>query len=134
MQRGVEVGHAAASARSLVSRSAAASALKSRTSCSRTSSCTSAIECASAQRWNGSPFSPRVACPHCHGWELRGEPLAPIRPARNTGPHRRACAAAEPVSQDVVLLTRGEELDDDQVTHLRRTSVAAETRERVGVA
>ena len=37
-------------------------------------------------------------------------------------------------SQDVVLLTRGEELDDDQVTHLRRASVAVETRERVGVA
>ena len=76
----------------------------------------------------------RVACPHCHGWELRGSPWPRFGlPGTLARTVERAVLLSR-WSQDVVLLTRGEELDDDQVTHLRRTSVAAETRERVGVA
>lgn len=75
-----------------------------------------------------------VACPHCHGWELRGEPLAQMGlPGTVARTVERALLLSR-WSQDVVLLTQGEELDDDQVTHLRRASVAVETRERVGVA
>ncbi len=75
-----------------------------------------------------------VACPHCHGWDLRGEPLAQIGLPGTLGRTVERALLLSRWSQDVVLLTQGEELDDDQVTHLRRASVAVETRELVGVA
>lgn len=75
-----------------------------------------------------------VACPHCHGWEVRGEALAQIGlPGGLARTVERALLLSR-WSRDVVLLTQGEELDDEQVGRLQRAGVAVETRELAAVA
>jgi thioredoxin reductase (NADPH) len=55
-----------------------------------------------------------VACPHCHGWEVRGEPLAQLslRGMLQRGVERALLLSRW--SSDVVLLTDGEEPDAAQ--------------------
>jgi thioredoxin reductase len=69
-----------------------------------------------------------VACPHCHGWEVRGEPLAQL--SRRGMPQRgveRALLLSR-WSGDVVLLTDGDELDAAQCVRLRAAGVAVQTQ------
>ncbi|GAA5036014.1 FAD-dependent oxidoreductase [Actinopolymorpha pittospori] len=69
-----------------------------------------------------------VACPHCHGWEVRDEPLAQLgfrgMPARGV---ERALLLSR-WSQDVVLLTDGDELDTTHHARLRAAGVTVDTR------
>ncbi|MGW5361739.1 NAD(P)/FAD-dependent oxidoreductase [Actinopolymorpha pittospori] len=69
-----------------------------------------------------------VACPHCHGWEVRGGPLAQLgfrgMPARGV---ERALLLSS-WSKDVVLLTDGDELDTTQHARLRAAGVTVDTR------
>lgn len=74
-----------------------------------------------------------VACPHCHGWEVRGEPLAQIGlPGGLPRTVDRALLLSR-WSQDVVLLTHGEELGDERLARLHRAGVAVDTRGLSGV-
>ena len=58
-------------------------------------------------------------CPYCHGWEVRGEPLA----AYGAGATRLALLLTS-LSDDVVLLTDGKsDLDPDEAERLRQTGV-----------
>lgn len=75
-----------------------------------------------------------VACPHCHGWEVRGEPLAQIGLPGGLARTVERVLLLSRWSRDVVLLSQGEEVDDEQVTRLQRAGVAVETRELAGVA
>lgn len=75
-----------------------------------------------------------VACPHCHGWEVRGEPLAQIGLPGGLARTVERALLLSGWSRDVVLFTQGEELDDEQVARLKRAGVAVETRKVVGVA
>lgn len=72
-----------------------------------------------------------VACPHCHGWEVRGEPLAQLslRGMPQRGVERALLLSRW--SGDVVLLTDGDELDAAQRERLHAAGVAVRTR-RVG--
>ncbi len=75
-----------------------------------------------------------VACPHCHGWEVRNEPLAQIGlPGALARTVERALLLSR-WSSDVLLLTQGEALSDEQVARLGRGGVAVDTREVVAVA
>jgi thioredoxin reductase (NADPH) len=69
-----------------------------------------------------------VACPHCHGWEVRGRPLAqlglPGMPGRGVD---RALLLSR-WSTDVVLLTDGEELDATQYGRLQAAGVVVRTQ------
>lgn len=60
-----------------------------------------------------------VACPHCHGWEVRGEPLAQLslRGMPQRGAERALLLSRW--SSDVVLLTDGDELDAVQCERLQ---------------
>lgn len=75
-----------------------------------------------------------VACPHCHGWEVRGEPLAEVGLPGGLARTVERAVLLSRWSQDVVLLTQGENLDDEQLARLRSAGVAVEIRELVGVA
>ena len=58
-------------------------------------------------------------CPYCHGWEVRGEPLA----AHGAGATHLALLLTS-LSDDVVLLTDGNsDLDPDEAEQLRETGV-----------
>lgn len=62
-----------------------------------------------------------LACPYCDGWELRGQPLAVY------GAGASALALAlKTWSEDVVYLTDGEALADDDAASLRDHGVALE--------
>ena len=69
-----------------------------------------------------------VACPHCHGWEVRGEPLAQLgfRGMAERGVERALLLSGW--SQDVVLLTDGDELDISHHARLRAAGVTVDTR------
>jgi thioredoxin reductase (NADPH) len=68
-----------------------------------------------------------VACPHCHGWEVRGRPLAQLglRGAPARGVERAVLLSRW--SRDVVLFTDGDELTAPQRSRLAAAGVAAET-------
>ncbi|WP_328523318.1 NAD(P)/FAD-dependent oxidoreductase [Kribbella sp. NBC_00359] len=71
-----------------------------------------------------------VACPHCHGWEVRDQPLVQLG---MRGLPDRSVARALLLSRwsnDVVLCTDGDELTDDQLTKLGKAGVQVRT-ERV---
>jgi len=71
-----------------------------------------------------------VACPHCHGWEVRDQPLVQLG---MRGLPDRSVARALLLSRwssDVVLCTDGDELEVDHLTKLDRAGVAIRT-ERV---
>jgi thioredoxin reductase len=69
-----------------------------------------------------------VACPHCHGWEVRGQPLAQlsIRGMPQRGVTRALLLSRW--SSDVVLLTDGDELDAAQSERLRAAGVAVRSQ------
>jgi thioredoxin reductase len=69
-----------------------------------------------------------VACPHCHGWEVRGEPLAQLgfRGMAARGVDRALLLSRW--SRDVVLLTDGDELDASQHARLRAAGVVVRTQ------
>lgn len=64
-----------------------------------------------------------VACPHCHGWEVRDRPLAQLGmrgwPARGL---ERAVLLSR-WSRDVLLFTDGDELDDRQLARAAAAGV-----------
>jgi hypothetical protein len=68
-----------------------------------------------------------VACPHCHGWEVRDQPLAQLgmrgRPAQSTA---RAVLLSR-WSDDVSLFTDGDELDAPQLARLSAAGVPVRT-------
>jgi thioredoxin reductase len=68
-----------------------------------------------------------VACPHCHGWEVRGGPLAQLglRGAPDRGVERAVLLSRW--SRDVVLYTDGDELTAEQRSRLAAAGVAIET-------
>jgi thioredoxin reductase (NADPH) len=71
-----------------------------------------------------------VACPHCHGWEVRDQPLVQLG---MRGLPDRSVARALLLSRwssDVVLCTDGDDLTDDQLTKLGKAGVRVRT-ERV---
>lgn len=75
-----------------------------------------------------------VACPHCHGWEVRDQPLAQIgMPGHLSRTVERALLLSR-WSDDVVLLTQGEWVNDEQADRLHRAGVDVETRALVRVA
>ncbi|MEU7861054.1 NAD(P)/FAD-dependent oxidoreductase [Nonomuraea sp. NPDC049141] len=69
-----------------------------------------------------------VACPHCHGWEVRGEPLAQLslRGMPQRGVDRALLLSRW--SSEVVLLTDGDELDAAQRERLHAAGVAVQTQ------
>lgn len=64
-----------------------------------------------------------VACPHCHGWEVRGQPLAQlgIRGMAAKGVERAALLSRW--SDDVLLFTDGDELTGDQAARMDAAGV-----------
>ncbi len=71
-----------------------------------------------------------VACPHCHGWEVRDQPLVQLG---MRGLPDRSVARALLLSRwssEVVLCTDGDQLTDDQETKLAKAGVRVRT-ERV---
>jgi thioredoxin reductase (NADPH) len=82
-----------------------------------------------AAAWGGSV----VACPHCHGWEVRDGPLAQLGlrglPAR--GVARALLLSAW--SEDVVLFTDGDPLAAADVDRLARAGVRVRTERVLGV-
>ena len=75
-----------------------------------------------------------VACPHCHGWEVRDQPLAQIgMPGHLTRTVERALLLSR-WSENVLLLTQAEVVDDLQARRLHRAGVDVETRTLVRVA
>ncbi len=58
-------------------------------------------------------------CPYCHGWEVRDQPLA----VYGTGAAHLALVVTS-LSDDVVLLTDGSDLDPDEAERLRAAGVA----------
>ncbi|WP_329474575.1 NAD(P)/FAD-dependent oxidoreductase [Kribbella sp. NBC_01484] len=71
-----------------------------------------------------------VACPHCHGWEVRDQPLVQLG---MRGLPDRSVARALLLSRwssDVILCTDGDELTDEQLTKLGKAGVQVRT-ERV---
>ena len=75
-----------------------------------------------AERWGRSVFH----CPFCHGWEVRGRPLA-VFDRGDTGVHRALLLRAW--SDDVTLLTNGPtDLDADATERLRVADVAVDER------
>ncbi|TCC45143.1 NAD(P)/FAD-dependent oxidoreductase [Kribbella capetownensis] len=71
-----------------------------------------------------------VACPHCHGWEVRDEPLVQL--GMRGLPDRSVVRALllSRWSHDVVLCTDGDELNGDQLAKLDKAGVTIRT-ERV---
>lgn len=71
-----------------------------------------------------------VACPHCHGWEVRDQPLVQL--GMRGLPDRSVARALllSKWSNDVVLCTDGDVLGADQVTKLDKAGVTIRT-ERV---
>jgi thioredoxin reductase (NADPH) len=69
-----------------------------------------------------------AACPHCHGWEVRGEPLAQLslRGLPQRGVERALLLSRW--SSDVVLLTDGDELDAAQCERLQAAGVEIHTQ------
>ncbi|WP_406047536.1 NAD(P)/FAD-dependent oxidoreductase [Kribbella sp. NBC_00889] len=68
-----------------------------------------------------------VACPHCHGWEVRDEPLVQLG---MRGLPDRSVARALLLSRwsdDVVLCTDGDELGADHLTKLDKACVTIRT-------
>jgi len=64
-----------------------------------------------------------VACPHCHGWEVRDQPLVQLG---MRGLPDRSVARALLLSRwsnDVLLCTDGDELTEDQLAKLRKAGV-----------
>jgi thioredoxin reductase (NADPH) len=64
-----------------------------------------------------------VACPHCHGWEVRDQPLVQLG---MRGLPERSVARVLLLSRwsnDVVLCTDGAELTDDQLAKLEKAGV-----------
>jgi thioredoxin reductase (NADPH) len=68
-----------------------------------------------------------VACPHCHGWEVRDQPLVQL--GMRGLPDRSVARALllSRWSRDVVLCTDGDELTDDQRTKLGKAGVRVRT-------
>ena len=71
-----------------------------------------------------------VACPHCHGWEVRDQPLVQLGMRGSAGSIRHPRASAQPVERRCVLCTDGDELTADQLTKLGKAGVTVRT-ERV---
>ncbi|MEU8222047.1 NAD(P)/FAD-dependent oxidoreductase [Kribbella sp. NPDC048915] len=74
-----------------------------------------------------------VACPHCHGWEVRDEPLVQLG---MRGLPERSVARALLLSRwssDVVLLTDGDELTEAQSHRLALAGVKVRTERVVAV-
>lgn len=68
-----------------------------------------------------------VACPHCHGWEVRDEPLAVLGfRAESTRSVDKALLVSA-WSQHVVLFTDGGDLQDDQLRRLSARGVTVRT-------
>ncbi len=68
-----------------------------------------------------------VACPHCHGWEVRDQPLVQL--GMRGSPERSVARALllSRWSDDVTLCTDGDELTAVQVDQLARAGVAVRT-------
>lgn len=68
-----------------------------------------------------------VACPHCHGWEVRDQPLVQL--GMRGSPERSVARALllSRWSDDVTLCTDGDELTGLQVDRLTRAGVAVRT-------
>jgi thioredoxin reductase (NADPH) len=74
-----------------------------------------------------------VACPHCHGWEVRDEPLVQLG---MRGSPERSVARAVLLSRwsaDVTLCTDGDELTDTQSHRLSLAGVKVRTERVAGV-
>jgi thioredoxin reductase len=74
-----------------------------------------------AERWGHSVFH----CPFCHGWEVRGRPLA-VLGSDDGAVHRAGLLTAW--SDSVALLTDGGELDPDAAARLARAGVEVDPR------
>jgi thioredoxin reductase (NADPH) len=74
-----------------------------------------------------------VACPHCHGWEVRDQPLGQLgmrgRPALSTA---RAVLLSR-WSEDVSLFTDGDDLDAGALARLSAAGVRVRTEPVLGV-
>jgi thioredoxin reductase len=80
-----------------------------------------------AERWGRSVFH----CPFCHGWEVRGRPLA-VLDRGATGAQRAILLRAW--SEEVTLLSDGPaELDAEQAGRLRAAGVAVDERPVAGL-
>ncbi|MGW7680426.1 NAD(P)/FAD-dependent oxidoreductase [Kribbella sp. NPDC054772] len=68
-----------------------------------------------------------VACPHCHGWEVRGEALVQI--GMRGAPEKSVSRALllSRWSDNVVLCTDGDKLADEHVERLSRAGVVVRT-------
>jgi thioredoxin reductase len=69
-----------------------------------------------------------VACPHCHGWEVRGQPLAQLgmRGLAQRGVDRALLLSRW--SEYVTLLTDGDQLESDQYARLAAAGVTVQTQ------
>src|SRR5262249_2749242 len=68
-----------------------------------------------------------VACPHCHGWEVRDQPLVQLG---MRGLPERSVARALLLSRwsdDVVLCTDGDQLTSEQLDKLHKAGVVVRT-------
>ena len=65
-----------------------------------------------------------VACPHCHGWEVRDRPLAQLGMRGLPAKAVERAALLSRWSRDVVLFTDGDELTGDQLARLKAAGVA----------
>jgi thioredoxin reductase (NADPH) len=83
-----------------------------------------------AERWGQSV----VACPHCHGWEVRNEPLVQL--GLRGAPERSVARALllSRWSDQVVLCTDGDELTDAQQVRLAAAGVKVRTERVAEVA
>lgn len=68
-----------------------------------------------------------VACPHCHGWEVRGEPLAQLGMRGTPAKAVERAALLSRWSRDVTLFTDGDELTGDQLARMTAAGVAVAT-------
>lgn len=68
-----------------------------------------------------------VACPHCHGWEIRGEPLGLLNLRGLAAKAVERAVLVSRWSRDVVLFTDGDELTDQQHARLKAAGVSVVT-------
>ncbi len=74
-----------------------------------------------AERWGRSVFH----CPFCHGWEVRERPLAVLG---GSAPNVERARLLKAWSDDVTLLTCGDELEPEAIARLAAAGVAVDER------
>lgn len=68
-----------------------------------------------------------VACPHCHGWEVRDDPLAVLGFRGEIARSVDKALLVSAWSEDVVLFTDGDDPQDDQLRQLSARGVTVRT-------